>query len=68
MILVKKKINCMTLRKITEPKTIQKLKRGFPDIRSLKLFCQRRWIFDICLKRILHRLLEHDEDHKTFAV
>ena len=45
---------------ITEPKTIQKLQRGFPDIRGLKLSYHLRWILEICFKRTLHRLLEHD--------
>ena len=53
---------------ITETKTIQKLQKGLPDIRGLKLSNQMRWIFEICSKRTLHRLLEHDTDHKTFAV
>ena len=53
---------------ITEPKTIQKLKREFPDIRGVKLSNHVRWILEICSKRTLHRLLEHDQDHKTFAV
>ena len=49
-------------------KSIQKLQRGFPDIRGLKLSFHMRWILEICLNRGLFCLLEHDEDHKTFAV
>ena len=63
-----KKINCTEQCTITEPKTIQKLQRGFPDIRGLKLSYHVRWILEICFKRTPHRLLEHDMDHKTFAV
>ena len=55
-------------KNITESQTIQKLQRGFPDIRGLKLFNHMRWILEICFKRTLHRLLEHDTNHKTFAL
>ena len=60
MILVKKKMVEKSASTITEPKTIQELQRGFPDIRVLKLSYHVRWILETCLKRILHRLLEHD--------
>ena len=67
MILVKKN-KLYSASNITEPKTIQELQRGFPDIRGLKSSYHLRWISEICSKRTLHRLLEHEKDHKTVAV
>ena len=65
---LEQKIVKISASKITETKTIQELQRRFPEIRGLKLSDQMRWILEICSKRTLHRLLEHDQDHKTFAV